>query len=218
MNKKYLPEGFHELATMIHGAYKSYQDGNSNLVATVWKDNRTVRLVSTNSNPRNVVHTDRRLGHNVIELNQPQNVQLYNRNMSGADHHDQMHRKYDVGLFSVKAWKYILWYFVNTSKVNDYILYCKTSMKQTKEIAMGLIAGFSSRKRKTKAPLYIGPVTAANKNNHENVHMGSKKEGDVNDTVCSKLGKKLYMGVSFAMYSCVQMDTILPTIINNIKL
>ena len=40
---------------------------------------------------------------------------------------------------------------------------------------MGLIAGFSSRKRKAEAPMDIGPVTASNENNHENVHMGSKK-------------------------------------------
>ena len=62
---------------------------------------------------------------------------------------------------------------------------------------MGLIAGFSSRKRKADNPLYIGPVTAANENNHENVH---------------------YMGIAFVMYTCVKMDAILPTIINNIKL
>ena len=92
---------------MIHSAYKSYQDGSSNLVATVWQDNRIVRLVSTNLNPRNVVHTDRILGHNVIQVNQPQNIELYHRNMNGVDHHDQMHMKYDVGCFSVRAWKYI---------------------------------------------------------------------------------------------------------------
>ena len=132
MNKKYLPEGIHKPGRMIHGAYKSYQDGSSNLVATVWQDNRIVRLVSINSNPRNV-HTDRRLGHNVIQVNQPQNIQLYNRYMNGVDHHDQMCMKYDVGHFSVKAWKYILWYFVNTSVVNAYILYCKTSTRQTKK-------------------------------------------------------------------------------------
>ena len=40
---------------------------------------------------------------------------------------------------------------------------------------MGLIARFSSRKRKAEVPLYIGPVTVANENNYENVHMGSKK-------------------------------------------
>ena len=41
---------------------------------------------------------------------------------------------------------------------------------------MELIARFSSRKRKAEAPLYIGPVTAANENNHENFHTDSKKE------------------------------------------
>ena len=76
-------------------------------MATVWQDNRTVRHVNTNSNPRNV-HIDRRLGCNVIQVNQPQNIQLYNRYMNGVDCHDQMHIKYDVGYFSVKAWKYIL--------------------------------------------------------------------------------------------------------------
>ena len=105
--------------------------------------------------------------------------------MKGVDHHDQMHMKYNIGCFSVKAWKDILWYFVNTSIVDAYILYCKTSTRQTKkkyahldillEIAEGLIDGFSSRKRKAKAPLFIGPVTAANAKNDENVHMGSKK-------------------------------------------
>ena len=37
------------------------------------------------------------------------------------------------------------------------------------ENAIQLIAGFS------ESPLYIGPVTAANENNQENVHMGSNK-------------------------------------------
>ena len=76
---------------MIHGAYKSHQDGTSNLVATVWQDNRNVRLVSTNLNPRYVVNTDRRLGHNVIQVNQPQTIQPYNRYMNGVDHHDQLY-------------------------------------------------------------------------------------------------------------------------------
>ena len=69
--------------------------------------------------------------------------------------------------------------------VNAYILYCMTWTRQTKQkyahlnfqfkITMGLIAGFSSRKRKAEAPLYMGLVTAANKNNHENVHTGLMK-------------------------------------------
>ena len=37
-----------------------------------------------------------------------------------------------------------------------------------------VIAGFLSRNRKAEAPLYIGPATTSNENNHENVHIGSK--------------------------------------------
>ena len=156
---------------------EEYQDGSSNLVATVWQDNRIVRLVSTNSNPRNVVHTDRRLGHNVIQVNLPQNIQLYNRYMNGVDCHDQMCMKYDVGHFCQSMEVHPL-VFCEHQYSECLHLYCKTSTRQTKkmytpldfwlEIAVGLIAGFSSRKRKAEAPLYIGPVTAANENNHEN--------------------------------------------------
>ena len=71
---KYLPEGICKPGNNICGAYKSYQDDSSNLTATVWQDNRIVRLVSTNSNPRNVVYTDRKVGNNLIQVNQPQNI------------------------------------------------------------------------------------------------------------------------------------------------
>ena len=76
VNTKYLPDGIHKPGRMIWSAYKSYQDGNSNLVTTIWQDNRIVRLVSTNSNLRNVVHTGRSNGHSVIQVNQPQNIHL----------------------------------------------------------------------------------------------------------------------------------------------
>ena len=79
VDEKYLPKGIHKPGRIICSAYKSYQDGCWNMMATVWQDNRVVRHVSTNSNPRNVVHTDRRLGNNVIPVNQLQNIQLYNR-------------------------------------------------------------------------------------------------------------------------------------------
>ena len=49
----------------------------------------------------NVFHTDRRLGQNVIQVNQPQNIQVYNKYMNGVDHYVQMCMKYDVGHFSV---------------------------------------------------------------------------------------------------------------------
>ena len=184
-NKKYLPDGVKQPGRMVRGGHKSFQDGSSNLVATVWQDNEVVRLVSTNSKPSNILQANRRLGHDVIQVNQPENIQLYNKYMNGVDQHDQMRMKYNVGRFSRKAWKYLLWFLVNAMIVNAYILYSKTSRRQTKkkyahldfrlEIAQGLIAGFSSRKRVAEPPLYVGPVALENKFNHDNVHMGYKR-------------------------------------------
>ena len=71
-----------------------------------------------------------------------------------------------------------------------------TSTRQTKkkyahldfqlEIAIELIAGFSCRKMKAEASLYIGPVTAANENSHEMSRWAQRRERDVNGTVCSQ--------------------------------
>ena len=105
---------------------------HTRMAAQTWWPLFGKTIVSTNSDPRNVIHTDRRLGSNVIQVNQPQNIQLYNRYINGVEHHEQIHMKDDVSHFSDKAWNYILWYFVNTSIVNAYILYCKTSTRQTK--------------------------------------------------------------------------------------
>ena len=76
-------------------------------------------------------------------------------------------------------------FLVNATIVNAYILYRKTSRRQTKkkyahlefrlEITQGLIAGFSSRKRVAEPLIYIGPVTPENEFNHDNVHMGYKR-------------------------------------------
>ena len=104
-------------------------------------------------------------GHIVIQVNQPQYIQLYNRYMDGVYHHDQLHIKYECWPFPTQVWKYVLWYFVTTGIVNAYILYCKTSTRQTKmkyahldfqlEITMELVTGFSSRMGKAETPVYI---------------------------------------------------------------
>ena len=95
---------------MIHGAYKSYQNGSSKLVALFGKTIELYNLSLQIQIQEMFVHAERRLGHYVIQVNQQQNVQLYNRYMNGVDCHDQMCMNYDVGHFSVKATKCILWY------------------------------------------------------------------------------------------------------------
>ena len=168
-----------------------------------------------------------RLAHNVIQVNQPQNIQLYNRYMNGVDPRDQMCMKYYVGCFSVKAWKYILWYFVNTSIVNAYILYCRISTSQVKLRGSMLILTFDLRlqwdwlfnfhqeKGNWKPHCALGLWQVQMKTTMNMSTLAQWKERDANNTVCSKWGKKLYMSIIFAMYACVKMDAVLPTIINN---
>ena len=132
------------------------QDANSHWVATVWHDNRPVRVLSTNARPDVTFPIERKCGNATVQIDQPENVFLYNKYMNGVDKHDQLQMKYNIGRFSVKAWKYLLWFFVSACLVIAYILYAKTSTRPTKkkyahldfwlDVAHDLIAGFSTRK------------------------------------------------------------------------
>ena len=184
-DKRGLPGVVKVPGKMVCGAHKSYQHGETNLVATVWQDNKQVRLLSTNSKPAVVCQASRRIGHETVHVNQPENVHLYNKYMNGVDRHDQLRMQYVVGRFAHKAWKYLMWFLVNASIVNAFIIYQKVSTRTTKkryahihfrqEVACQLIAGFSGRKRKSEAPMYVGPVAPQNETNHENVHLGANK-------------------------------------------
>ena len=184
MNKKKLPETVKQKAKMQRGAHKTFQLGNTNLVATLWQDNKQVRVLSTNSRPDVIVVANRQMGRDYVQIDQPKNVSKYNKYMNGVDRHDQLRMQYDIGHFAKKAWKYLMWFFVNASIVNAYILWHVKSTRPTskwrfthldfcKEMVYALIGGFSSQKRKADAPLYIGPFARVNEANHENVHMGA---------------------------------------------
>ena len=138
--------------------------------------------------------------------------------MNGVDKHDQLQMKYNIGQFSVKAWKYLLWFFVNACLVNAYNLYAKTSTRPTKkyaylyfrlDVAYGLIAGFSARKQKSGALQHIRPGALNDQLTYENVHMGVKKQKDAGGIICKKGEKKQYMAAGFAMSICAKMAAIL---------
>ena len=182
------------------------QLGHTNLVASVWEDNKTVRVLSTNCEPQNVQVADRRLGCQTVQINQPQNVYCYNKYMSGVDQHDQMRLQYGLGHFSKKAWKYLMWFLLNASIVNAYILYKMKSARVTKkkyshidfcrDVALSLIAGFTSHKRKPDPPMYMGPLMPANEGGHENVHM------EIPQTRICKWHSMQKMGRKQTVYGC----------------
>ena len=188
MNKRKLPIAVKHPEKMAHGAHKTFQFGNTNLVSTVWQDNKQVRVLSTNCDPTNVVQANRRIGANTVQVNQPKSAFEYNKYMGGVDRHDQLCMQYAIGRFSKKSWKYLMWFFVNASVVNAFILWKQCSTRETskarythldfhKEVACSLIAGFTCRKWRADAPLYVGPTQTENEANHESVHMGGVRNG-----------------------------------------
>ena len=132
-NKKGLPAEVKKPPQMVWGEHRSFQEPNSNLVATVWHDNRPVRVFSTNSRTDVTIPIERKCRNTTIAVDQPENVYIYNKYMNRVDKHDQHRMNYSLGWFSVKYWKYLLWFLVNSCVVNAYILYEKRSTRQTKK-------------------------------------------------------------------------------------
>lgn len=106
--------------------------------------------------------------------------------MNGVDRHDQLQTCYDIGRGGKKSWKYLLfWFVLHCAIVNAFIIF-ESSNRRTRskkrythfdfrcELAHQLIAGFSSRKRKS-----VEGVNAQNNiqniNGHESVRMNSKR-------------------------------------------
>ena len=104
---------------------------------------------------------------------------LYNKNMNAVDRNDQLRAKYNVGRFSVKAWKYLLLFFVNSCIINAYILYAETSTRRSKkrythldfqlEVAHGLTGRYSAWKQKSNTEA----MADANEVTHESVIWGN---------------------------------------------
>ena len=64
-------------------------------------------------------------------MKKPDVVDVYNGGMNGVDVNDQYRSYYPPGTTSRKWWKYLLWFFVNLSMVNAYILEKLAGKKKT---------------------------------------------------------------------------------------
>ena len=104
MNKQNLPDAVKCLGRMVWGVHKTFHFGNTNLVAIVWQDVKAVWVLSTNCNPNTVLQANCQIGYQFVQVNQLENVFMYNKNMNGVDHNDQLHMQYEIGHFSKKAW------------------------------------------------------------------------------------------------------------------
>ena len=133
-----------------------------NVVAWTWMDRKNVHVLSSNSQPDQFDRIQRRTKVGYIDLDRPNAISLYNQYMCGVDRHDQMRACYDLGKHSKKWWITLFHNLLNIAIVNAYILYKDSSQRQTRvkrythlhfrrELALQLINGFTSHKKKKKA-------------------------------------------------------------------
>ena len=119
---------------------------------SLWQDNRTVIVVSTNCNPATATSVKRRLKNDTrISVPCPESIQLYNTFMGGVDLNDQLRGYYSVRLKGRKCYKYLWWFLFDIAITNAYILskhYSNLTIPSVKmfrtELAKQLIGNFNN--------------------------------------------------------------------------
>lgn len=186
--RKLLPNGIRNCGRLSRGEFKTFQDSDlSNLTCTVWKDTKEVRFASTMSNPELVTHAVRRVQHTHTNVSMPHCAHQYTKHYSGVDRFDTLRsKKYGcLSRPSKKTWKHLLWFLVNCSLVNSWIIYQKSATGQRKknyahsnfrlDVAKGLIGGFTCRQRNSNRRCNVTPTTPENAATHQLVNMGVKR-------------------------------------------
>ena len=158
-NRKGFPESLKTVKLKEQGESKFVRSGN--MVCTIWRDkasNKPVTVLSTQCNPvgGDQVKRRKKQGRQWVDvvINRPASVAFYNKFMGGVDMHDQARWYYNLTQKSVKWWKYLFWFFLDTAIVNSHIIYSETPgnpklshldfrLKLSKE----LIGNYGSRKR-----------------------------------------------------------------------
>ena len=103
-NRRGIPHAVSKSNLKTQGECVQRQKGN--LVATAWRDRKTVTLLSTNSNPLEFTVVQRKQKDGRI-LNGicPQALKLYSQYMDGVDRSDQIRRTYSARRKAAKWWK-----------------------------------------------------------------------------------------------------------------
>ncbi|XP_060702870.1 piggyBac transposable element-derived protein 4-like isoform X1 [Hemiscyllium ocellatum] len=116
LNRKGLPSVARKIQLTKQGATCFFQKGC--LLLTIWKDKRQVATLSTNQSATMVESAG---------TLKPQAVVEYNKYMGGVDLSDQMRSYYPVGRPSKKWWRCVLWYLMNITIVNAWLIFKKSS-------------------------------------------------------------------------------------------
>ncbi|XP_045207066.2 piggyBac transposable element-derived protein 5-like [Mercenaria mercenaria] len=123
-------EELQQQRTYACGTFRSNRRGISitmqkgNMVATAWRDKKTVFILSTNfdpTTPRTTVQRRQKDGSQK-DVSCPESVRNYTKYMNGVDHADRLRAMYSLARKSAKWWKYLFWFLVDLAIVGAYIL------------------------------------------------------------------------------------------------
>ena len=135
INRRLYPrDSLHPKCVKDQGDAKVMQKGP--LVATAWRDKKTIHLLSTADDPAAPavqVERKRRDGtRNNVSC--PMVVREYNAHMNGVDHADQLRSEHATYRTSKKWWHYVFWFLVDLAVANAFILFRESPhhQRQTK--------------------------------------------------------------------------------------
>ena len=114
-----------EMEKLERGASDVVTEKNSNLTLVRWNDNKVVALASTfvGKMPLRKAHRYVQAQNGRTEIDQPQNIFLYNKGMGGVDSLDQNISSYMTGHCSKKWWWTVFRFCLDLSVNNAYQLY-----------------------------------------------------------------------------------------------
>lgn len=159
VNRKGLPETLKTNDKLIRGEFMFSTKGP--VSAIKWQDSKAVTILSTATNPRETTHVQRKNKDGTrVNVSCPTAVKVYNSLMGGVDLFDQNRERYAVGRRSLKWWHRIFYFLLDLAIVNAFtIMKCvKGEQDQLSfriRLARQLIAGFSSKKRRGRPPMFI---------------------------------------------------------------
>ena len=121
-NRKQWPATLHPKLLKKQGEAKVLQ--REQLVATSWHDNRQVNFLSTNSNPTEQTHIERRQKNGDVKIvDAPIAVANYQAYMAGVDRADQLRTQYSCSRKAKKYWKYLFAFLLDICIVNAFLLF-----------------------------------------------------------------------------------------------
>jgi len=194
-NRQGLPSELKKVKKMENHAVVAYATGN--VMTLCWQDKRQVLMLSTYHDATVETIQRKSRGGEMKEINKPTVVIDYNKQMGAVDRADQLCTSYNFARKSVKWWRKIFFWLLETSTVNSFILYnaekCRQGeqpvehLKFRRRLIMQLVGDIRNQPKRKGRPSTKDKAERLNRKPHFLDQDGSKHK---DCAVCSRRDQK----------------------------